>query len=289
MRSYAIVVTYNPNIDKLVNLVISIKKQGSHIIIVDNSDSYALEELETISNCHIIPNSGNRGIAYAQNIGVRFAKTQAAEVVTFFDQDSVISENMLHNLHAVITKHKDCVVCPVSIDLKSGVEYPSHRVNKYGLTKEIYSAVSSTDNEIDIAISSGMTAYMDTIYKVGEFDEDFFIDFVDIEWCLRCKKVGVKILTVHNAIMFHSIGDNQVKIGFLVIVMHNPQRTYYKVRNSFLLLRKDVNFVFAIRQIVPALFHNFLLVLFSESKCKYFRYYMIGILHGLLGRRGKYV
>ena len=46
------------------------------------------------------------------------------------------------------------------------------------------------------------------------FDEDFFIDFVDVEWCLRCKKNKVAIFVVPDAVMEHEIGISSVKLGY---------------------------------------------------------------------------
>jgi len=286
---FAIIVSYEPNIEHINHLCRTIADQAFNIVIVDNSEDSKITELNSIDNCYIITNEKNMGIAFAQNIGVKFAETKGAKIIVFFDQDSIISDDMLFKLEEALYKSKNSIVCPVSLERTTNTEYPSHRVNKFGMMKDMYSRCSKEYVEVDIAISSGMTTYVETFNKIGEFDEDFFIDFVDVEWCMRSKKFGIVVYIVPDAIMYHSIGDNAVKVGPVNITKHSPIRTYYKVRNSFLLLRKNMSFLFALRQIMPALIHNFLLSITVVDKKLYFKYYIKGFWHGIKGVKGKLI
>ena len=67
--------------------------------------------------------------------------------------------------------------------------------------------------------------------------EDLFIDWVDIEWCLRAESQGLESYIVPSAIMMHSIGDDTVRVLGRDINLHSDLRNYYMVRNATYLLR----------------------------------------------------
>lgn len=288
MNRYAIVVAYEPDIFKLARLCKSICVQGFNVVVIDNSEKKPLGKEFGGETCKLITLERNMGIAHAQNIGVKYAISQGAQVISFFDQDSVISNELLTKLAEPLLHNQECVIAPVSVDKESGLEYPSHVMNYFGLPVNVYSKGQTSLVPVDIAISSGMTTSAKVFELVGCFDEDFFIDFVDIEWCIRSKARGIPIYIVPDAVMEHSIGDQTIRVGPVHCVQHSPVRTYYKVRNSLLLFRKKINLVFVMRQVVSALLHNLLLLFFVKGKLSYLTCYINGILHGMAGQVGKY-
>lgn len=287
MNNFAIIVTYEPDINELSKLVNSIIGQNFNVILVDNSEINFLDDNFDIEGCKLLRNKQNLGIAYAQNIGIKNAILHGADIITFFDQDSVISDGLLSSLSEPLMKNRLYITAPVSIDRNTYIEYPSQVLNRFGWTSDIYSNKKNELVPVDIAIASGITTSSDVFKIVGFFDEDFFIDFVDIEWCLRAKRNGIQIYVIPGAIMEHSIGEKTISIGPIKFIKHSPMRTYYKVRNSILLFRKKIKFIFVVRQIIPAIIHNFILIFFVEKKMDYLRYYLKGIHHGLIGRTGK--
>ena len=231
---------------------------------------------------------GNAGIAAAQNAGVLLAKKLGAELIGFFDQDSQADAELIRRLLDYTELYEDCVIAPVALEKDTLLEYPVQRLNSIGYPKNVYVKNAKRPQKVDLVISSGTMMSMKVIEKAGMFDEDFFIDFVDIEWCLRCKKAEIPIYVFPDAVLYHKIGNETINAGQMKITVHSPLRTYYKVRNSFLLLYKKVNVIFAFRQILPAVIHNFLLIFQEENKKEYLKYYLLGICHGVCGIKGKY-
>lgn len=286
MRHFSIIVTFEPEIQSLKLICEALTKQSSTVVIVDNSERVMLQEIPT-SNCIIIRNGKNMGIAAAQNIGIRHALSEGAEFLSFFDQDSEIEDRLLEKLLTPFCEFLYCVTAPVPINRQSGEEYPSHRLNRLGWPKNIFSFGSSAPCEVTLVISSGLTVSKEIIQNIGSFDEDFFIDFVDIEWCLRCYKKNIPIFIIPTAKMNHSIGDHDFLIGKMVCSLHSPERTYYKVRNSFLIMRKGAPILFSVRQLASAIIKNLIIVKKTNNKKDYLRYYFLGIRDGFLGKRGK--
>ena len=119
-------------------------------------------------------------------------------------------------------------------------------------------------------------------------DEDLFIDFVDIEWSIRCKKNKIPIYIVPQAKMTHSIGEKSINFGIMRGFIHTANRSYYKVRNPFLLIRKShVPLILVIKEIVSALVHQFVCIFYVKNKSAYFRIYISAIIDGIKGVKGK--
>jgi len=288
MIFFSIIVTFKPVAADLASLCQTLKNCKSEVIIVDNTELSYLKEINGLEGSTVIPLGKNTGIAYAQNVGIKHAILNGADVVVFFDQDSKIDSEFLSNLLVPLTPGKPMVVSPVCWDEVNGIEYPSHKLNRYGLPMKIYSNSISEPFYTDIVIASGSAATTSTFKEVGVMDEDFFIDLVDIEWCFRCRSKKVPVQVIPRAIMRHSIGEAHVKLGAYRGIIHSPIRTYYKVRNCFLLFRKrHVPFLFSMTQLTSALVHNLILLAFVKNKSQYFNNYIFAVIHGILGIVGK--
>lgn len=288
MTKCVIIVTYEPELNNLKRLTKCAEDAGFLPILVDNSEKYPVDKNQFSPQAHVISMNGNVGIAAAQNAGVLYAKKLGAQVVGFFDQDSTADEKLLKKLEKSLLELGKCVVSPLALDKDTMEEYPVQNLNQFGYPKDVFVKGKKNPEKVDLVISSGMVTTMEVFEQVGYYDEDFFIDFVDVEWCLRCKKAEIPIFVIPDAVLLHKIGNENVAVGDKKIVVHSAVRTYYKVRNSFLLLYKKAGLIFTIRQILPAVLHNFLLVFSVKNKGMYLKYYFKGILHGICGIRGKY-
>ena len=68
----------------------------------------------------------------------------------------------------------------------------------------------------------------------GPFRSDFFIAFIDHEYCLRLRKLGYKVIIANVPLMVHALGapttpsfDNRVGKFTLVLTNRYPLRRYY--------------------------------------------------------------
>lgn len=288
MTKCVIIVTYEPELNNLKRLTECVQAAGFLPIISDNSEKHPVEQTQASSQTRIVRMGGNAGIAAAQNAGIRLAKSLGMKVIGFFDQDSQADEKLLHKLEDALKMLGECVVSPLALEKDSLEEYPVQTLGRFGYPKDVFVKGEKVPQKVDLVISSGMMTTMEVFEKTGVYDEDFFIDFVDVEWCLRCKRAEVPVYVIPDAVLLHKIGSENVSAGGMNIVIHSAVRTYYKVRNAFLLFYKKAGVIFTIRQILPALLHNFLLIFSVKNKGMYLKYYLLGIAHGIFGIRGKY-
>jgi rhamnosyltransferase len=288
MNIYSVIVSFNPDTSILYALCRALIKQGSNVTVIDNTENNFIEELGSFHNCTLILLGENTGIAHAQNVGIEFARQQKANVIIFFDQDSTIPDNFISKLLEPLEIGKPGVVSPVFFDINKGFKFPAMKLGRFGMLKKIFSAGTTAPYEVDVVISSGLAFTPETLDLVGLMDEDFFIDFVDTDWCLRCRYKGVPIRVVPTAIMGHSLGDSSVKLGFMRGFVYSPIRSYYQIRNSFLFMRKKhVSLMLGMREVLSLWLHHLILFVLQKNKKVYFKMYCLAIWHGIKGISAK--
>lgn len=288
LKVFAIVVCYHPNVARLRDMCASLTQSDVRVILVDNSEQSILHDAADLTDCITIVNADNLGIARAQNIGIRRAVQCGAEAVVFFDQDSRINQGLVSSLVAHLTPGVPAVVAPVYYDEVKGFEYPSLKLNRLGFLRKVYAGGRVGLCEVDVVISSGTATTIETFQRAGMMDEDFFIDAVDTEWCLRCRRNQVPITVVPSATMHHSIGNRSIDLGVATVLVHSPVRCYYQIRNCFRLFSRDsVPLPLAVREAVGLAIHKLLLLLFVRGRVTYLKFFAEAIYDGLRGVTGK--
>lgn len=287
-KIYSVIVCYHPDISKLFQICHRLIHNGCKVILIDNSDQSYIGNCEEFQDCKLLINNENLGIAQAQNIGIKHALKNGADVLIFFDQDSIIGSNFLPTLIEPLDAGVPGVVSPVFYDNDKGFEFPSFRLTKYGTVEKIYSKGKIKPYFVDIIISSGSAATAETFKKSGLMDEDFFIDFVDTEWCLRCRGKKIPIRVVPKAIMKHSVGIRSVDLHFATVIIHSPTRCYYQIRNCFHLFRKNsIPILFALKETITVLIHKLLLLIIVKNKPAYIVPLISAVIQGIKGVTGK--
>lgn len=288
MKIYAVIVCYNPDVEVLKSTCGQLAACGAQVILVDNSASSRLSEHPELAHGLIVALGENRGIAHAQNVGIARARDAGADVVVFFDQDSRIEPGFLQALVAPLHGGGARVVAPVYFDASTGHELPSARLSRRGLPSPAFLGSASRPEAVDIVISSGTAATVEVFDRAGVLDEDFFIDYVDTEWCLRCRSRDIPIEVVPAAVMRHSLGQRSVRFGRWTLFVHVPIRCYYQLRNCFLLLRRPhVPALLAWREILSVWCSRLLLLCVVSDRSTYVRLYAAAFWDGIRGTVGR--
>ena len=230
----AIIVTYNAA-DELLDNIAAIRPQVSRLVLVDNGsrpEAVALvARAGATFDCELIRNYSNLGIATALNIGIGRAVSHGSKQAIFFDQDSIVGDqqyvaSMLEVYNARNQSGRVAIVVPRYIDRSSGAALP---------------LAKTRDGRLLTSITSGSFVPLDVFKTLGLHDESLYIDYVDIEFSLRCRRAGYLIVEAPRAILRHSLGrlttHNLGRRAF-TSTNHDPGRRYYITRNRLLLMRK---------------------------------------------------
>jgi rhamnosyltransferase len=282
-----VIVCYRPNVARLQQLCQALRAARSTVVVVDNSEEPYVVERQLPSSCELITQGWNSGIAHAQNVGTSAALRAGADVIVFLDQDSTIDPGFLPALVSPLRVGTPDIVSPLYCDDASNVELPAVRVNRYGMSRVVRRGTSSGPYPVDVVISSGTAATKEVFALAGSFDEGLFIDFVDTEWCLRCRSKQISIRVVPSAVMHHRIGSRSINLGVITIFVHSPIRCYYQVRNCFHLFRKrHIPFLFALRETASVFLSRTLLLLFVRDRFAYVKAYFRALRDGARGVTG---
>jgi rhamnosyltransferase len=281
----AIVVTHNPEGD-FVGRVARIVEQVSCVVIVDNnSNSHIVSMLKGMSsqqNIYLILNDENLGVATALNKGVQWAKGHEYQWVVTFDQDTIVMDYMIEELLKAYydCRQKDKIAAVGSI-------YCSPNVGKINLAFDL--RVKQLYVEVKTIITSGSLMPLAAFDVVGLFRDEFFIDFVDIEFCLRARAKGLKIILACKPVMWHDIGltaMHRLPWKITGTSNHIPIRRYYMMRNNIITAKEyfliDPTLIIAL--IYSRLKSTILMCLFEKNRLLKLKYSVWGLLDGLLGK-----
>jgi len=217
-RIAGVVVLYNPDSSALESIQSYLSQIGL-LIAVDNSDTVnpeIVEVLKTDPAIVYVRLEGNEGIARALNVGARKAREQGYEYLLTMDQDSMASPGMVGRMLDAAAGFEPA---------KVGIIAPYH----YQHGCRARRAEMPWDFP-RIVPTSGSLLNLRAYEAVGPFLEELFIDFVDVEYCLRLCARGYLIVRVNQAVLRHQLGA-ATQHWIFIPTHHAPIRKYYKTRN----------------------------------------------------------
>jgi rhamnosyltransferase len=285
----SVVVLFKPK-NNFLNYLKQQTKNFKMVIIVNNSPEISTE-LFQLERVKIINNSKNLGLAAALNIGVNKAIASGYEMVALFDQDTFIkddfSKKMLLN-YSLLKNYKNIALfAPMYFDLNTREEN-KHINFKYLNLIRTKADKSKLYHLPDYVITSGSIISTTAYRKIGPFNNELFIDFIDIEWCLRARKKMFKIIAFNNIIINHNLGDYSKKIFNKSYPIHSPIRMYYYFRNSIYLYKKNyVPLNWKIIDMSRLAFRVIFYLIFVKNRKNYFKKILKGIYHGFINKMGE--
>lgn len=275
-----IVVSYYPNESQIYNFFSLVEKKNYKVVIVDNSCNdkvkKKLKENKSKSNLKLIFPNTNNGIASAFNSGINYLINEGYEYVLLLDQDTDVNFD-------IIDKHfNDFIAINDDRKLACGWSFNSipYFLKYRFFSRKVYMNKGIID--VDILITSGMIIDLKKIKIAGFFNEELFMDFVDMEWCQRVKKSNFNIygnFDVHCK--SHPIGENSINFFGLTFPAHKPFRYYYMVKN-FLIIREmnHINGLFLFHETIQMIFKFFFYCIFSKKRYEIFKYMIKGYIDG---------
>lgn len=288
----AIVITYNPDEDFIKN-ILKIREQVKVILIVDNGSSERslkfIKQASDLPDINIILNKKNLGIATALNQGFSWASANKFKYALTFDQDSYPSPNMVQKLLDGYCYYpepsKIAIIAPNIID--KAVNVRSRHLRPTGkFTFELVTCTNGYLEDITFVITAGSLCNLSVYREIGRFQDDFFLDYVDLEYCLHASSLGYKILVACEALLVHSLGKRQERHFFgrkEYPRFHSPDRWYYQSRNRIFILRKYVSiypFLFFYEG-VNVIYGILRMLIFEDQRSSKMKALIFGSIHGL--------
>ena len=269
-----VVVLYNPEED-YINNINSYIEDIDLLYVIDNSSKKNI--IPKSKKIKYIYNNENLGVAKALNMAANLAIKNNYKWLLTMDQDTKINKNVIKEMKKYIETHNTS---------KDSIIVPWHNT-KLDVTK--------SKDKIDyplVVMTSGNLVNLDIYQKLGGYNEDYFIDGIDMEYCLKSKKNGYRVVRLNNIEIDHNLGDISYHTFLGKKYMcsnHNYIRLYYMNRNYRYIKEKYYDIDPDYCEILTHIKLNiFKIIMFENDKYRKIRNIFRGIIDYKKGIVGKY-
>jgi rhamnosyltransferase len=222
------VVLYNPS-KKTIENIKSYMPIVSTLYAVDNSDTKTdvNTKIAGLPNVEYIDMGGNAGIAAALNKGLKKGIAAGYSYGLTMDQDSIFPVEEKRIILSLVDK----------------------LIQEYALVGLNYNFFPEQKTDAIVQakywLTSGNFVDLQAYDTAGGFNEDLFIDYVDMEFDRQLIRNGYQLCYLRDYSLKHAIGNPiTVNIGkfHFTSMNHGPVRYYYRYRNSWYLHHEDPSF-----------------------------------------------
>ena len=223
-------------------------------IVVDNFSSDGSQvALSKIKDINFIQNQDNLGYAGGNNIGIKYAMKRNADAVLILNNDTIVDPRLILTL-ANALEYGD-LISP-KIYFAPGFEFHKSKYARGDLGKIIWSAGGEIDwsnilgkhlgvddvdrgqfkvrKQITFATGACMLVKRGVFEKIGYFDEKYFLYLEDMDFCVRAKNAGFKIIFEPSAVVWHKNASSSGGSG-------SKLQDYFFTRNRLLFAFKHAS------------------------------------------------
>ena len=299
-RVFAVVVAFQPDPALISRIVRALEDQVAVTLVIDNANGDGLEELIWRDRLERIDMKGNAGVGAAQNAGIRHAREHGATHILLLDHDSLPGIDMTERLVAASRRLRAQGerVAAVGADYRD-VRHPDSSpfvvMRRWGFGR-VKSEMSDDPVPVPFLISAGTLISTEALADVGPMDERLFIDYVDVEWCLRARGKGWTCHGVPGAMLDHRLGDEvlewgnstrPVRVFGRTFPSRSSLRHYYMFRNGcWLIVHGSMPYRWKILEAKRLLACFCAFALFASHRGQQIRAMSRGMLHGVQGILG---
>lgn len=244
-----ILLNYN-NYNDTINCIESLKKvdyPNFFVIVVDNNstnDSFAyLKKMEN-DKIKIINSGKNGGFAFGNNVGIKLALEQKAEYVLLLNNDTIVTPNFL-------TKLEECFLIKNNVGIVTSrimynkerdkiwyaggdIDWDNLRATHEGINQSIYKKHEM--REVNFASGCCMLISSECLRNVGGLPEDYFMYCEDMDYCVKVRECGYKIIYDSDSVIYHCVSSagGGEESPFVIEWSNRARRKFYKKYKDYI-------------------------------------------------------
>jgi rhamnosyltransferase len=271
----AVVVSFHPD-EKFGERLANLKEQFAAVYWVDNTPG-ATDGSKYLGDLDVnyLSQGVNTGLGTALNMGCTAALRDGFEWVVTFDQDSdFVADFLSQQIAALHESDSSTFILGCNYSVGDSVDTPRFREGDHVVGCKT-------------VITSGSLMCLPVWDDLGRFRDDYFIDGIDHEICLRGRSKGLVVSRHGRVLMKHRIGERSANFRVLPY-LHTPVRKYYGMRNGTqnILRYASSEPLWAIRKSATLAWEVVIALLFEPDRRKKMRAMFRGLRDGLTSRMG---
>lgn len=207
---YAIVVTWNSrkHIAECLEHLQASKDAALQILVVDNASTDDTREIvrAEFPNVTLLENKENLGFVAGNNRGIEYALARDADYLFLLNDDTAVEPDALARLLEVGEANEEAGILSPSIASYFRPEqvYLGGTINWHDCEAHEVLAKDAKDvTELDYAPGAALLIKAKVVRQIGPLDPDYFSYYEDVEWSVRCRNAGYRVLGVKGAKIFH--------------------------------------------------------------------------------------
>jgi hypothetical protein len=254
-----VVINYNGRDDTLecLHSIARLRYPNYKVYLVDNGSTEPIAEdiRRLFPKVNFIQSRINLGFTGGNNLGIKAALGDGAEYLLLLNNDTVVREDFLFPLVEAMKDPAIGMVAPkIYFYGSEGIIWAYGAKVDRLFARSPHLGVGQKDSGdfdrpiyVERITGCAMFIRRELIERIGMLDNDFFIYEEELDWCLRARRAGYKLLVVPDSCIWHKGHRDSGRIG-------RPFIGYLQTRNHFLMLRKNRKYFY---------FGGFLAVLYA--------------------------
>jgi len=180
-------------------------------------------------------------------MGVKAALTAGHDQLFLLNNDALVEPDTLFALSACFDEMsaEAPVLGPMHVDpQRQNFTFAGATVDPAtGMPTHLEGPIAdlSTADLIESSYVKGAGLFLQRLHfdSIGFFDDDFYLNYDESDWCYRARKAGFRNLIVPSSVIVHE--------GAATIGAQSPLMTYFLVRNQLLFGEKHCTFAQRVR------------------------------------------
>jgi len=213
------------------------------ILVIDNGSTDGSESFlrKRFPDIKIIQTGKNLGFAGGNNVGIRYALDQGADLVWLLNNDTIVDPECLARMVQIAAADDRVGMvgskiyyhhAPKTIWFAGGeIDFEKGEVTRHLGKDEDDRGDYDILRETGYITGCSILARREMIEDIGLMEEDYFLYFEDADWSLRARQKGWKLLYEPKAILWHKEGAQTEKV-------YSPRFVYYFLRNRFFFVKR---------------------------------------------------
>lgn len=180
------------------------------VIVIDNASSDGTADfLASLSgDIQVITNKGNIGFAKGCNQGAAVAK---GKYLVFLNNDTIPQPNWMPPLVQEVEEHDDVAVVgskllyPDNTIQHAGVAFCRKDLMPYHIFNGVVENLPAVNirREFQVVTAACVLVRRESFEAVGGFDEGFLNGFEDVDFCLKIRERGQKVVYQPRSVLYH--------------------------------------------------------------------------------------